>query len=165
MRSCLVGVCVWVRHDGGHTFCGLLACFRARGELEAVMFLRIMVLVSFCVCVCVLLALRSAELSERVCVCVAVSTPQRKAYGKTIRSANLDRHCFLSRLRSCPAGTFRAIKLETSSLVALMEFLRLLCENHYNEMQDYMRTQPDNMRSYNLVSETRRVFPRLRFLL
>ncbi|CAN0385610.1 unnamed protein product, partial [Hapterophycus canaliculatus] len=41
---------------------------------------------------------------------------------------------------------------EVSSLSALMEFLRLLCENHYTEMQDYMRTQPDNMRSYNLVS-------------
>lgn len=32
-----------------------------------------------------------------------------------------------------------------------MEFLRLLCENHYHEMQDYMRTQPDNLRSYNVV--------------
>ncbi|CAM9744359.1 unnamed protein product, partial [Laminaria digitata] len=40
---------------------------------------------------------------------------------------------------------------EVSSLSALMEFLRLLCENHYLGMQDYMRTQPDNLRSYNLV--------------
>lgn len=38
-----------------------------------------------------------------------------------------------------------------SSLSALMEFLRLLCENHYLEMQDYMRKQPDNLRSYNVV--------------
>lgn len=37
------------------------------------------------------------------------------------------------------------------SLSALMEFLRLLCENHYREIQDYMRTQPDNLRSYNVV--------------
>ena len=40
-----------------------------------------------------------------------------------------------------------------SSLSALMEFLRLLCENHYLEMQDYMRKQPDNLRSYNVVRE------------
>lgn len=40
---------------------------------------------------------------------------------------------------------------DVSSLSALMEFLRLLCENHYLEMQDYMRTQPDNLRSYNMV--------------
>lgn len=32
-----------------------------------------------------------------------------------------------------------------------MDFLRLLCENHYSEMQEYMRMQPDNMRSYNMV--------------
>lgn len=42
---------------------------------------------------------------------------------------------------------------EVSSLSALMEFLRLLCENHYLEMQDYMRKQPDNLRSYNVVRE------------
>lgn len=42
---------------------------------------------------------------------------------------------------------------EVTSLSALMEFLRLLCENHYREMQDYMRTQPDNLRSYNVVKK------------
>lgn len=38
-----------------------------------------------------------------------------------------------------------------ASLSALMEFLRLLCENHYLDMQDYMRRQPDNLRTYNMV--------------
>ena len=52
--------------------------------------------------------------------------------------------------------SFGAVEQEASSLGALMEFLRLLCENHYTEMQDYMRTQPDNMRSYNVVSESER---------
>lgn len=33
-----------------------------------------------------------------------------------------------------------------------MEFLRLLCENHHTEMQDYMRTQPENSHSHNVVS-------------
>ncbi|CAN0457240.1 unnamed protein product [Ectocarpus sp. 12 AP-2014] len=42
-----------------------------------------------------------------------------------------------------------------ASLSALMEFLRLLCENHYLDMQDYMRRQPDNLRSYNMVSAAR----------
>lgn len=45
-----------------------------------------------------------------------------------------------------------------SSLSALMEFLRLLCENHYREMQDYMRTQPDNLRSYNMVGNRVDIF-------
>ncbi|CAN0463253.1 unnamed protein product, partial [Discosporangium mesarthrocarpum] len=36
-------------------------------------------------------------------------------------------------------------------LFSLMEFLRLLCENHFAEMQDYLRNQPDNLRSYNVV--------------
>lgn len=45
---------------------------------------------------------------------------------------------------------------EVSSLSALMEFLRLLCENHYLEMQDYMRKQPDNLRSYNVVRKKKK---------
>ncbi|CAN0165193.1 unnamed protein product, partial [Scytosiphon promiscuus] len=54
----------------------------------------------------------------------------------------------------CPSQRLKQTEQdEVSSLSALMEFLRLLCENHYLEMQDYMRTQPDNMRSYNLVTE------------
>lgn len=39
----------------------------------------------------------------------------------------------------------------SATLAALVESLRLLCVNHYFEMQDYMRTQPDNLRSYNMV--------------
>ena len=42
--------------------------------------------------------------------------------------------------------------------IAIMEiilrFLQLLCENHNSELQNYLRAQPNNKNSYNLVCET-----------
>lgn len=42
--------------------------------------------------------------------------------------------------------------------IAIMEiilrFLQLLCENHNSELQNYLRVQPSNKTSYNLVCET-----------
>lgn len=42
--------------------------------------------------------------------------------------------------------------------IAIMEiilrFLQLLCENHNSELQNYLRVQPTNKTSYNLVCET-----------
>lgn len=38
-------------------------------------------------------------------------------------------------------------------LCCVLEFLRLLCEDHFRPMQDYLRVQPDNFRSHNVVDE------------
>lgn len=42
--------------------------------------------------------------------------------------------------------------------IAIMEiilrFLQLLCENHNSDLQNYLRVQPSNKSSYNLVCET-----------
>lgn len=43
---------------------------------------------------------------------------------------------------------------EVASMGIILRFLQLLCENHNDELQNYLRVQPNNKQSYNLVCET-----------
>ena len=38
-------------------------------------------------------------------------------------------------------------------IMEILEFLRLLCENHNLPLQNYLREQPDNLRSINIVAK------------
>ena len=40
-------------------------------------------------------------------------------------------------------------------IMEILEFLRLLCENHNLPLQNYLREQPDNLRSINIVAKVR----------
>ena len=43
---------------------------------------------------------------------------------------------------------------EIAIMEIIMRFLQLLCENHNPDLQNYLRVQPNNKTSYNLVCET-----------
>lgn len=43
---------------------------------------------------------------------------------------------------------------EITLMEIILRFLQLLCENHNTELQSYLRVQPSNKKSYNLVCET-----------
>lgn len=43
---------------------------------------------------------------------------------------------------------------EIASMAIILRFLQLLCENHNDELQNFLRVQPNNKQSYNLVCET-----------
>jgi len=38
----------------------------------------------------------------------------------------------------------------------VLRILGLMCDNQYQDLQDYLREQPDNIKSCNLVAETTR---------
>lgn len=44
--------------------------------------------------------------------------------------------------------------IETGNIQYVLRFLQLLCEGHNLELQDYLRAQPENAISVNLISET-----------
>lgn len=43
---------------------------------------------------------------------------------------------------------------DIANIEIILRFLQLLCENHNSELQNYLRYQPGNKSSYNLVCET-----------
>jgi hypothetical protein len=43
---------------------------------------------------------------------------------------------------------------EIAIMEIILRFLQLLCENHNPDLQNYLRVQPNNKTSYNLVCET-----------
>jgi hypothetical protein len=43
---------------------------------------------------------------------------------------------------------------DTAIMQIILRFLQLLCENHNKDLQNYLRVQPNNKNSYNLVCET-----------
>eukprot|EP00760_Papus_ankaliazontas_P031379 PhM_4_TR5257/c0_g1_i1/m.41768 len=54
-------------------------------------------------------------------------------------------------------GAVLPVSIESNNLYNIrevMRFLQLFCEGHNTELQDYLREQPDNVHSYNLVKET-----------
>ena len=42
---------------------------------------------------------------------------------------------------------------DTSYIELALRVLGLMCDNHNRQMQNYLRVQPDNIRTINLVSE------------
>ena len=42
---------------------------------------------------------------------------------------------------------------DTSYIVLALQVLGLMCDNHNRQMQNYLREQPDNIKTINLVSE------------
>jgi hypothetical protein len=43
---------------------------------------------------------------------------------------------------------------DIANMEIILRFLQLLCENHNHDLQNYLRIQPNNKTSYNLVCET-----------
>jgi hypothetical protein len=43
---------------------------------------------------------------------------------------------------------------DISIMEIILRFLQLLCENHNHDLQNYLRVQPQNKKSFNLVTET-----------
>lgn len=44
--------------------------------------------------------------------------------------------------------------VESGHILPLLRFLQLLCEGHNNQLQNYLRSQTQNVKSFDLVSET-----------
>ena len=43
---------------------------------------------------------------------------------------------------------------DTSCIKLALQFLGLMCDGQYRPLQNYLREQPDNIKTINLVSET-----------
>ncbi len=52
------------------------------------------------------------------------------------------------------ASTQSHLPEEVAIMDIILRFLQLLCENHNGDLQNYLRVQPNNKTSYNLVCQT-----------
>lgn len=53
-----------------------------------------------------------------------------------------------------PTSTATNLPEDIAIMEIVLRFLQLLCENHNSDLQNYLRVQPSNKTSYNLVCET-----------